>query len=155
MSNIFEYAARNRLRFATGRGQLTVEDLWDMPLQNNPNNFSLDDLAKGLFLELKKRETPSFVNKPQQGTEQTRLEISLEIVKHVIAVRLAEAEAKQSRASTLDTIAQLNMLIQRKQAEKLESLSEDELKARLEALHASIEVPNSKSAESRASATVQ
>ena len=32
--NIFEYATRAKLRFASSRGDLTVEQLWDVPLRS-------------------------------------------------------------------------------------------------------------------------
>ena len=45
MSNIFELATRKALRFGTERGPVTVEQLWQMPLQSK-NLFDLDNVAK-------------------------------------------------------------------------------------------------------------
>ena len=44
--NIFEFAARNKMRFAF-KGMLSVEDLWDLDVKN------LDSIFQGLNSQLK------------------------------------------------------------------------------------------------------
>lgn len=39
MQNIFEQAVRQKLRFQTVRGLLTVEQLWDLPLDKGEVNL--------------------------------------------------------------------------------------------------------------------
>ena len=57
--NIFEYAAKNKLRFATERGLLTAEDLFDIKLSNQyllkAQNFSksLNEVNRVYMLETK------------------------------------------------------------------------------------------------------
>ena len=89
-TNIFEQASRLRLRFDTPKGMLTAEDLWDLPLTSGTGKANLDDIARGLHRELKDASTESFVVKPPQADES--LQISFDVVKHVIDIRLAENE---------------------------------------------------------------
>lgn len=35
--SIFEQASRQKLRFETSAGKLSIEDLWDLPLTSNNN----------------------------------------------------------------------------------------------------------------------
>ena len=84
---MFEKAARLKLRFDTPRGNLTVEDLWDIPLTGQ--QISLDNVAKAVNKGLKASEEESFVAKP--SSKDRVLSLKLDILKHVIRVRLAEA----------------------------------------------------------------
>ena len=43
--NIFEYAARSKIRFQSTKGELTVEQLWDVPLRSR-DDFNLNAVAK-------------------------------------------------------------------------------------------------------------
>ena len=88
--NIFEYAAKNKLRFATERGLLTAEDLFDIKLSNQAGP-SLDKIAISLDEELSKTEK-SFVKKVTPQNKE--LQIKLDIVKHVISVKQDQEEAK-------------------------------------------------------------
>lgn len=38
--NMFEFATRSKLRFTSARGELTAEQLWDVPLRSR-DDFSL------------------------------------------------------------------------------------------------------------------
>jgi hypothetical protein len=68
--NIFEYAIRNKLRFASSRGELTVEQLFDVPLRSSDGfnlnesprraNKTLKDMSEENFVETS-RNTPSHV----------------------------------------------------------------------------------------------
>lgn len=45
--SIFEQASREKVRFQTQVGQVSVEDLWELPLSSKANKPNLDDIAKG------------------------------------------------------------------------------------------------------------
>ena len=60
MENMFEQATRNKLRFESTKGPLSVEQVWDAPLTSR-NGFSLDDIAKQAKRELDALSEESFV----------------------------------------------------------------------------------------------
>ena len=89
---MFEKASRLKLRFITIKGDVTVEDLWDMKLTSR-NGFDLDSVAKSLNTAVKESGEESFVVK--RNTKNAVLELKFEIVKHIIDVKIAEAEASE------------------------------------------------------------
>lgn len=72
---IFERAARLKLRFETKKGQLSAEDLWDLPLSSTTERTNLNSIAISLHQKLK--DTPiSFVDAVPSGDRAaTQLQI--------------------------------------------------------------------------------
>jgi hypothetical protein len=128
--NLFELATRNAYRFESTKGLLTVEDLWQLPLSSR--GASLDDVAKTVYAQIKAAEEVSFVAK--QTTANTTLNNKLEIVKHIIGVKMAEAEAAKIKADKAAERAKLLDILARKQEQSLENASEEELLAKLAAI---------------------
>lgn len=121
---MFEKASRVKLRYSTNRGVLSVEDLWDLSLEQ------LDSIAINLNKRLKESQTESFIKIRTKDTT----ELKFNIVKHIIDVKLQEqeerivaAEKKAKRQKILDLMA-------KKQDAELESKSYEELAKELEAL---------------------
>lgn len=127
MNNIFEKASRAKLRFATARGNLSVEQLWDLPLDKGEVN--LYNLAQDLLTQVadKPAEKLSFFSKAVTVDETA--ELKFEIVKHIVTLRVAEAEAQQTEAIKRTQRAELDALIATKKAEAKQSLSLEELEA--------------------------
>lgn len=131
--NVFEFAARNKLRFASLRGLLTVEQLFtDVPLRSR-DGFDLDAVAKAANAELKAATEESFVV-TERTPEHTKLEVKLEIVKYVIAGKLADETAAKKRADNKAEREFLLRVLAEKQQDKATKLSEAELRRRIEAL---------------------
>jgi hypothetical protein len=128
--NLFELATRNAYRFESTKGLLTVEDLWQLPLSSR--GASLDDVAKTVYAQIKAAEEVSFVAK--QTTANTTLNNKLEIVKHIIGVKMAEAEAAKIKADKAAERAKLTEILARKQEQSLENSTEEELLAKLAAI---------------------
>jgi signal recognition particle subunit SEC65 len=123
---MFEQALRLKLRFPSPQGNLTVEDLWDLPLTSTrQNTANLNNIAKAVSRLLKAESEEDFVN-PRSGANET-LQLSLDIVKHIIAVRQAENEATRLRAERTEKKAKLLELIARKQDQALEGKPLEEL----------------------------
>jgi signal recognition particle subunit SEC65 len=123
---MFEQALRLKLRFPSPQGNLTVEDLWDLPLTSTrQNTANLNNIAKAVSRLLKAESEEDFVN-PRSGVNET-LQLSLDIVKHIIAVRQAENEATRLRAERTEKKAKLLELIARKQDQALEGKPLEEL----------------------------
>jgi hypothetical protein len=130
--NIFEYATRNKLRFASSRGELTVEQLWDVPLRSR-DDFNLNAIAKTANKAVKDISEESFVE-TKKTPEHTRRESALEVVKYVIDVRLTEEKATETRAAKKQEKEKLLNILAEKQAGKLSELTERELQKRIAAL---------------------
>src|SRR4051812_47404695 len=94
--NIFEDATRNKLRFPSARGELTVEQLWDVPLRSK-DDFNLNAVAKVSSRALKDASEESFVE-TTRTPEHLRREAAMEVVKYVIDAKLAEEAAAKKRA---------------------------------------------------------
>lgn len=122
---MFEKASRLKLRFKVANGVVSTEDLWNLSLER------LDDLARSLNKEIQDREV-SFIKKETQA--ESALALSFEIVKHIIAERLAEQEAAKSEAEKrLRRKAILEALADRDEAD-LKAKSKEDLLKELEAL---------------------
>lgn len=130
--SIFEYATRNKLRFASPRGELTVEQLWDVPLRSR-DGFNLDAVAKAANKAWKDVSEESFVE-TSKTPEHTRRETALEVVKYIIQTKLAEEEAAKKRAENKAKKEALLQALAEKQAGKLSAMSEKELQRQIAAL---------------------
>ena len=129
---MFEKIARMKARFDSPQGQLTVEDLFDIPLTSSRGKANLDDIARGLSRKVREAETESFVIRPPKADESALLKF--EVVKHIIAVRLAENEAAAVLMANKEKKQQLLQLIVQKENEQLAGQSIDDLRKMVEAL---------------------
>jgi len=132
MQNIFEYATRNKLRFASIRGELSIEQLWDVPLRSR-DDFNLNTIAKAASKALKDMSEENFVE-TTKTPEHTRREFAMETVKHIIELKIAEEEAAKMRATKKQEKEKLLHILAEKQDGKLSDLSEKELQKRIAAL---------------------
>ncbi|WP_430781392.1 hypothetical protein [Actinoplanes sp. G11-F43] len=126
---VFEKATREKFRYPSTKGQLTTEQLWDLPLTAK-SGFSLDDVAKAVNAELKAAGTESFVATETNPATET-LRAKLDVVKQVIATRLAEDQAAKAAAAKKLEKEKLIEILGRKQDAVLENLTEAELLARI------------------------
>src|SRR5688500_16288374 len=95
-NDLFITAARSKYRFPSIRGDLAVEQLFDLPLTAK-GGFSLDAVARETNKRLKEQTEESFVD-TRSNPLKAELSDKLEIAKAVIAIRQAEAEAARARA---------------------------------------------------------
>jgi len=128
---MFEKASRLKLRFYTFIGNVTAEDLWDLPLTNS-NGPNLDDAAKSISRYIKEDAEESFVEVKTVSNEV--LELKLSIVKHVIAVKLEESARASNALINKERKEKLLVLIADKDNEALKSLSREDLKAMVDEL---------------------
>lgn len=125
VENIFEYATRNKVRFSF-RGLISVEDLWDLSLTN------LDSIYKELNKLSKQSEEESLLNIKTQ--EDELLNVQIEIVKHIVSVKLAEKEAREKASSKKAQKQKIMSIIAAKQDEALQNSSIDDLQKMLDEL---------------------
>ena len=129
---MFDKAFRQKLRFESSMGQLSVEDLWDLPLTARSGKANLDDIAKELHHQLKNGDDISFVIQSKKSDET--IQLKFDIVKHIIDVRLAEQSAAETLRSNKEKKQQLLAIIAQKENEGLMNTSLDELKKMAESL---------------------
>lgn len=130
---MFEKASRIKLRFVSPQGNLSLEDLWELPLTSTrPNQANLNNIAKVISRQLKADSEEDFVN-PKPGVNEN-LQLALDIVKHIIQVRQAENEAARVLADRKEKKAKLLELIARKQDQQLEGKPLEELQEMVAAL---------------------
>lgn len=130
--NIFEYAARHKLRFASVRGELTTEALWEVPLRSR-DDFNLNTVAKTASKAWKDISEESFVE-TTETPEHTRREMVLGVVKYVIEAKLADEATAKKRADNRVEKEKLLAILAEKQDGKLSALSEKEIQRRIVAL---------------------
>ena len=123
--NLFEYATRMKLRFPY-RGQISVEDLWDL------NVKALDGVFKTLNQAMKATQEESLLQ--TRSAEDEKLAAEIEIVKYIVGVKLAEDEARKNEAENREKRQKILGIIADKQDADLKGKSVEELQKMLETL---------------------
>lgn len=132
--DIFETATRKRFRFPSIIGDLTTEQLWDLPLTARSHaSPDLDHVARAVNADLKAVTEETFVS-DKPDPKKPDLEMKLEIVKHIIAEKRADALAAKTRADNAALKSKILEAIAAKDNDALANMSKDELLKRLEAL---------------------
>src|SRR5271156_1722018 len=131
MSELFEKAARIKLRFPTSVGFVTAENLWDMPLTSN-RYANLDETAQALHRAVKDAEETSFVVKTHKPNEE--LQLQFDIVKYIIDVKLAEDEVAKTAVENRAKKQRLLEVLSQKQDQELSGKSTEEIEAMIAAL---------------------
>lgn len=124
MSNLFETATRKKYRFPY-RGNIGVEDLWDLTLDQ------LDTIYAALSKTAETKGEKSLLNKP--AVDQDLLN-EIEIVKYVFNTKTDEAKALREAAQNAEKKQMILEIIESKQNEKLRNMSDDDLQKMLDEL---------------------
>lgn len=127
--NIFEQAARQKFRFPTAKGELTVEQLWELPLKSTggPN---LDDIALTLDRQLSAEgNRKSFVDSTVKA--DGTIQVKLDIVKHIIEVKIEKRDAEAKAQATRERDQRIMAILEKRKDAKLDSASDEELLALL------------------------
>lgn len=120
---MYKEALQKKLRFKTNKGIITIEDLFDLSLQN------LNTLA--IMLDEKVNEAPkkSFIE--ELPAEENDDELRFNIVKDVINIKLKARKDNIDKAQKDAQKKRIAKLIAKKQDEALEGKSIEELQAML------------------------
>lgn len=122
---MFETATRNKYRFPYVKGLVTVEDLWDLSVEN------LDVIFKELNARVKTQKEESLLNTVTKSKKETELENKIEIVKHIVSVKLAEREKNAKEKERREYKQKIMQLIEEKKDKALGDLSIEQLEALL------------------------
>ena len=126
---MFELLTRNKVRFATAKGMISIEDVWDLPLTSGIG-VSLDGIAKELHETL--GESNFTLAKTTKKDEET--ELKFEAVKYIYAVKTEEAAAKRRATLKQGEKGKLVDALASKEAEELAGKSVKSLKKAIKAL---------------------
>jgi hypothetical protein len=128
--NIFEVATRQKLRFETGKGLLSTEDLWDLPLTSATGKVCLDEIAIALHKQVRATsDVVSFVD--NTATQNPTILLRFEVVKHVIEQRkLENAEAANAKARA-ETKQQILAALAKKRENAVDAMTEEQLLKKL------------------------
>ena len=121
-------AARKQWRFASTKGHLTFEDLWQMKLED------LDRIAVALDEKIQKGGRKSFITKRTESMSEEQG--MFDLVTYVIETKMAEADAAKARAAKASQKQFMQDLLQRKRIASLENLTTEEIEKQLAALDA-------------------
>lgn len=125
VETMFETASRRKYRFPF-HGSINTEDLWDLSVQN------LDLVFKALNAQVKQSSEESILQTKNPASQQ--LETQIAIVKHIVSVKLAEAETRRLASENAQKRQRIMEIISSKQDEELHSKSIEELSKMLDAL---------------------
>ena len=129
MDNLFLQATRAPFRFESSKGDLSAEQQWDLPLTSRTGS-DLDTIAKAGNADLKASNEESFVN-ASNNPAVSRLLAKLAVVKAIIEVKLAQAEATKKRAEKAAERQRLMEVLHSKKDQELQGLSVEEIERRL------------------------
>jgi len=126
MADVFMNATRKKYRFSTAKGNLTTEQLWDLPLE------SLDEIWQKINATIEDASRTSLLS--VRSNKNVELTEKAEVVKAIVEYKLAAAEKADRARQTKAEKERILNIIAAKQEQELASMSIDELKKRLEAL---------------------
>lgn len=123
--NIFEIATRTKMRFPF-KGMISVEDLWDLSVQN------LDKVFKTLNSQRKEAQEESLLH--EKSSADKVLDTQIEIVKYIVNVKLEEQAARIEANKNKEKRQKIMALMAKKDDEALENMSREELQKMLDEL---------------------
>lgn len=119
---MFEVATRSKMRFPF-RGSVSIEDLWDLNVEN------LDSVFKTLNSQVKQSKEESLLN--TRTKEDEVLEMQIAIVKYIVSVKLEEADARLKAKEKRERKQKIMEILSTKQEEELQGKSPEELQKML------------------------
>lgn len=124
-NKMFEVATRKKFRFPF-KGSISVEDLWDLSLQQ------LDGIYKALNSQQKQAQEASLLT--VRTAEDEDLSLKIEIIKHIVSVKQDEINAAVRAKEVKDKREKIMAILADKQDQDLRSKTPEELQAMLNQL---------------------
>lgn len=124
-TQLFENATRRKYRYPY-KGKISTEDLWDLDVNN------LDEIYKTLNKEMKESLEESLIY--SQSKENKELAEKLEIIKHIVSVKLEDQREKLAETERAETRRKLLELKAEREHDRLREMSDEELDKMLEEL---------------------
>ena len=122
---LVEMATRSKLRFPSTKGELSVEDLWDL------SDKDLDVVYKNLKDQEVKSSEESLLD---DANVDPKLTAAIGIVKYIFTTKRNERLAEKERINKKLTQRKYIDALSKKQDEAIEKMSEAELRAMIDSL---------------------
>lgn len=123
--NLFEMATRNKMRFPSTKGELSVEDLWDL------SDKDLDVVYKNLKDQEVKSSEESLLD---DANVDPKLTAAIGIVRYIFTTKRKEKLDEKERINKKLTQKKYIDALSKKQDEAIEKMSEAELRAMIDSL---------------------
>lgn len=123
--NLFEMATRSKLRFPSTKGELSVEDLWDL------SDKDLDVVYKNLKDQEVKSSEESLLD---DANVDPKLTAAIGIVRYIFTTKRKEKLEEKERINKKQTQKKYIDALSKKQDEAIEKMSEAELRAMIDSL---------------------
>lgn len=123
--NLFEMATRNKMRFPSTKGELSVEDLWDL------SDKDLDVVYKNLKDQEVKSSEESLLD---DANVDPKLTVAIGIVRYIFTTKRNEKLAEKERINKKLTQKKYIDALSKKENEAIERMSEAELRAMIDSL---------------------
>ena len=123
--NLFEMATRSKLRFPSTKGELSVEDLWDL------SDKDLDVVYKNLKDQEVKSSEESLLD---NANVDPKLTAAIGIVRYIFTTKRKEKLTEKERINKKLKQKKYIDALSKKQDEAIEKMSEEELRAMIDSL---------------------
>jgi tRNA U34 5-methylaminomethyl-2-thiouridine-forming methyltransferase MnmC len=123
---MFEKASRLKLRFASSKGYLATEDLWDLNLSQ------LNAMAKSLKKQLKESQEEDFLT--EKSEEDSITELKFDLVLKILKTKLAEKKDRENKEANKLAKEKYLSILERKQNAELENMSKEEILQKIKEL---------------------
>lgn len=124
-NKMFEVAVRNKFRFPF-KGVISVEDLWDLSVQQ------LDSIFKTLKSQEQKAQEESLLD--SRTPEDEALKTKIDIIRYIVGVKLDEAKQAERAKENHDQKQKILGILAEKQDADLRNKTPEELQAMLNQL---------------------
>lgn len=121
--NLFEMATRSKLRFPSTKGELSVEDLWDL------SDKDLDVVYKNLKDQEVKSSEESLLD---NANVDPKLTAAIGIVRYIFTTKRKEKLTEKERINKKLKQKKYIDALSKKQDEAIEKMSEAELRAMID-----------------------
>lgn len=123
---MYKKATKLKLRFSSPRGELTTEQLWDLPLQSHTKT-NLNDIAVEVSKSID--VTENFIT--GQSKDNSIAELKLAILKDIIKDKLQENKDKATKIKNAQEVSKLEEILESKEDASLTKLGKKEIKAKI------------------------
>lgn len=141
--NLFELATQYKYRYKTSKGEISTEDLWDVPY------LVLDDIYRTLKKDYKELDDAELLSDRDDSFKKqlTIIENKMAIVRYIHDKHKKEVEDSINYQKVLQHNRKIEEIIARKKDKELENMSIEELQGMLKSTTPATGVPGSEPSE--------